>query len=674
MADDGYEYLEPGFDPASFTVPKLRSILVTHDVSYPASAKKPDLINLFNENILPQAKKLREQQIRIRRTSKGIVSVSPGGNAIDKRHEYVEEDELPPLETPARKSSRRSGRASTEDMVAATPRTSRSTRQSTAPPTGIRGSVKPVSSYDGTAEGLEVPKPRTTRKSVSPAAEDTKADESPFTQDNPFQKGSPPPTARSKSGTRRRTTMGQTYDEDRHKSRDSRRKTEGYTNGTLQKASTKSNTPAPGFKQESDDDIQPGEEFTPDQQLELDTALAGDRALVRRPQKRRSGAAKAAPWSIFVALLGGVATVWRQEKLAVGYCGIGSPSPAVGGVEIPEWASAIRPQCEPCPQHAYCYADLKTVCEPDFVLTPHPLSLGGVIPLPPTCEPDGEKARRVKAVADFAVEKELREHNAKYECGEVKSAEVPVEELKTAVSSKRSRKMSDREFDELWESALGEIVGREEVVSGSDGSRALLRSTSLARVPFSCAVRRSLHAALRQHLPKLVAVIFLSLSAVYGKHALTVRKSTSSRAKILAGSALEKLAWQASVHAEDPVAYPESYISMVALRDDVLRQEFNVKERGRLWEVVKGLVEGNANVRSMVREGRAGEVSRVWEWIGAVQRIESPDGRRGSTRFSLGGPGRITGPSTPQAGYTTDQGEKSDFEVSRWTEGNTSYF
>ncbi|PSK46227.1 hypothetical protein B9Z65_5195 [Elsinoe australis] len=682
--DDEYEYLQPEFDPATYTVPKLRSVLVAHNVSYPSSAKKPDLIALFKANVASQAKKLRDAQNRTKRSSKGIVSVSPGGNAIDRRTKEAE-DELLPLETPARKSSRRSGRAATEEVIAPTPRTSRSTRQSTAPPSAVRAPPRASDTLDGAADGPPVPKPSRTKYSVSPAAREEKVpaygadagDESPFTQDNPFQSGSPPPTtSRSKSGARRRTTLGPAVDEDRRKSRETRRRTEGFKqeNGALRTTSSSFDIPVSAIKQESDSDVAAGEEFTPDQQLELDTALAGDRTVARRPRKRASGAAKAAPWSIFVALLGGIATVWRQEKVAVGYCGIGTPSSSFGGVEIPEWASDLRPQCEPCPQHAYCYADLKTVCEPDFVLTPHPLSLGGLVPLPPTCEPDGEKARRVKAVADFAVEKELREHNAKYECGEVKTPEVQVEELKTAVASKRSRKMSDREFDELWESALGEIMGRDEVVSKSDGSRAFLRSTSLARVPFSCAVRRSLHAALRQHLPKLVALLFLSLSAVYGKHALTVRKSTSTRAKTLAGSALEKLALQASLHAEDPVAYPEPWISMVALRDDVLREEFNAKERGRLWEVVKGLVEGNANVRSMVREGRTGEVSRVWEWIGAVQRIESPEARRESKRFSLGGPGRVTGTSSP-AGYLTDQGDKSEMtEVSRWTESNSSYF
>lgn len=111
------------------------------------------------------------------------------------------------------------------------------------------------------------------------------------------------------------------------------------------------------------------------------------------------------------------------------------------------------------------------------------------------------------------------------------------------------------------------------------------------------------------------------ISAVfYARHIFTVKKSTSSRAKTLAGNALEKLALQASLHNEDSNSYPESWISMVALRDDVLREEFNASERARLWEVVKGLVEGNANVRSMVREGRTGDVSRVWEWVGSLQR------------------------------------------------------
>jgi len=138
------------------------------------------------------------------------------------------------------------------------------------------------------------------------------------------------------------------------------------------------------------------------------------------------------------------------------------------------------------------------------------------------------------------------------------------------------------------------------------------------------------------------------------------------------------LANQAALYADDNVAYPEPYISMVALRDDVLRDEFSTRERGRVWDVVKGLVEGNANVRTMVREGRTGEVSRVWEWIGAVQRIEDGSegsARRRSGRFSLGGPGRVAGTPEGKLLQSGDEGGSSEMlEVSRWSESGGQYF
>jgi hypothetical protein len=74
----------------------------------------------------------------------------------------------------------------------------------------------------------------------------------------------------------------------------------------------------------------------------------------------------------------------------------------------------------------------------------------------------------------------------------------------------------------------------------------------------------------------------------------------------------------------------------------VLRDEFSPQRRERLWTKVKVVVEMNANVRASVREGKHGEVSRVWEWIGAVGSLEdvfSGEGgrRRSSRRISSAG-------------------------------------
>ncbi len=80
------------------------------------------------------------------------------------------------------------------------------------------------------------------------------------------------------------------------------------------------------------------------------------------------------------------------------------------------------------------------------------------------------RVRRVQAVADKAIE-ELRERTAKYECREPINEEGAVVdtpameelELKQIINKKRSRKMSDQEFEDLWGSAIGEIKQREEV-------------------------------------------------------------------------------------------------------------------------------------------------------------------------------------------------------------------
>ena len=49
MSDDELSYLQPGFDLSTLTVPRLRAILVSHDIPYPSSAKKPQLIQLLTD-------------------------------------------------------------------------------------------------------------------------------------------------------------------------------------------------------------------------------------------------------------------------------------------------------------------------------------------------------------------------------------------------------------------------------------------------------------------------------------------------------------------------------------------------------------------------------------------------------------------------------------------------
>lgn len=257
-----------------------------------------------------------------------------------------------------------------------------------------------------------------------------------------------------------------------------------------------------GLVNVDDNGVVASEDFTPEEQMELvrERSMNGQNAIVpvRRKKKTSRGSGATGPvWLLIMTLLAGYATWYRKEKFSVGYCGVGRESRQLTPAPIctPKWASSLNipdmctevdipdwlvnvaePPCEPCPQHATCYDNFETVCDQDFVLRPHPLSLGGFVPLPPTCEPDGEKVRKVKVVADRAVE-ELRERRAKWECGDLVendgtpavSVEIEAEELKKEVSKKRRRGMTEAEFEDLWVGAIGEIQGREEVEVVIDG-------------------------------------------------------------------------------------------------------------------------------------------------------------------------------------------------------------
>ncbi|KZF22379.1 hypothetical protein L228DRAFT_248058 [Xylona heveae TC161] len=507
--DDELEYLSPNFDPASLTVPRLRAILVAHDVPYPSAAKKAQLIELFEDHVVPEAERLLAARARTKRSSRGITdmpSSQEGSLAGDDDEEEIVPTRAPPV-TPRRRG-RKSGKVAAEEEFD-TPAATRT--PAAASIVSRRKSTKHSRASDtenATDPELQRPVARRSRKSTAtPVVKQEspeqgwhghRAEADVFTDDNPFQSGSSPvyePVSARKS----RKSVGAAKSSSRRKSSVSRRRTGHLSpnrnieqrDGFAAPSSRTFDVPVSrlrGRKQEEeeelavdDEGVETGEEFTPEEQLELVRARAknGEADILpprRKKPKRKGGISKSAPWVILLALAGGYAGWWRREKLDIGYCGIGRDPSIPTNVNIPDWANFLEPQCEPCPPHAYCYSQLETQCEPDFVYKSHPLSFGGLVPLPPTCEPDGEKARRVKAVADRAVE-ELRERRAKWECGDLKdtkgkelpAVEIDEQELKQEVGKKRRRGLSQSEFEDLWSAALGEITSRDEVLSGLDG-------------------------------------------------------------------------------------------------------------------------------------------------------------------------------------------------------------
>ncbi|KAJ5899223.1 hypothetical protein N7495_003967 [Penicillium taxi] len=699
MADD-LDYLARDFDLNSLTVPRLRNILVNHDIPYPASAKKAQLIRILEDEVIPQARKLLRERERVRRTSAGITDVSSRETSVasdssereppsTSLHQHHHQSRLLPgvalLDGVTRRSTRASTADTDENVAPVTPAAA-STRKSFVRSVGKHPRASDTDMDEDsfatpvTARGLS-PRKSTARKfrrsEILPSTElhdftPVKAeakDENVFTYDNPFQSGSPSEIPKSRTP-----------------SHDGKRKSSRFS---IERRSRKSTTPA-SFKQEDgieaptresfdfhprlrstteepeefegmdqeeldveeldESEMSAGEEFTPDEQLDMETRASLTR-LHKSPQKQGSKTILAS-WFVIVAVLVSFGAWWRQEKIEIGYCGLGKSTWSLAATKVPEWASVLEPGCEPCPPHAFCYPDFEARCEHDFLLKSHPLSLAGLIPLPPTCEPDSEKARRVKAVADKAVE-ELRERRAKWECGQLKegdneaSPEISEPDLKKEVAKKRRKGLSDTEFDDLWKGAIGEILDKEEVVSNTNKASAVLiiTSTSTARLPFACAARRYFRLALFAYrLPLLLLV--LSISAIlYARARVRARRSDIARIPELVATTLDRLATQAALHARGGAIEP--YISIGQLRDDVLRSELHGKRREELWRRVSRIVEGNANVRAAVREGRSGDVARSWEWIGGIGSVSSvgsagasgdKSGEVGSSRLSLSSP------------------------------------
>ena len=144
------------------------------------------------------------------------------------------------------------------------------------------------------------------------------------------------------------------------------------------------------------------------------------------------------------------------------------------------------------------------------------------------------------------------------------------------------------------------------------------------------------------------------------------RAATKALVPHLVSLTLDRLATQASLHAQDRESFPENWISIGQLRDDVLRDQHSLSKREALWKKVRAVVEMNANVRASQRESRNGEISRVWEWIGAVGGLESGEKRRKSARVSFGA---YDGASSPVSG--TDAGP--ELVQQKWEESRPRF-
>ena len=192
--------------------------------------------------------------------------------------------------------------------------------------------------------------------------------------------------------------------------------------------------------------------------------------------------------------------------------------------------------------------------------------------------------------------------------------------------------------------------------------RRLLSSNSLARLPIGCAVRRSARLAVARHRQSVSLVTLLLALALYIRNRIVTARADKARVPSLVSTTLDRLATQAALHARGDGNVSEPWISVGQLRDDVLRDIFSDARRERVWARVRDVVERNANVRASVREGRGGDVSRVWEWIGSLGLLDSGAGGGGGGVATTQGRGKRVSFS-PLPAAEVDDHEYEDEEV-----------
>lgn len=197
-----------------------------------------------------------------------------------------------------------------------------------------------------------------------------------------------------------------------------------------------------------------------------------------------------------------------------------------------------------------------------------------------------------------------------------------------------------------------------------------LSSTSLARLPVYCALKRSARLTLARYRVSLSIIILSGIALLYIRSLVHSSRSDTARVPSLVATTLDRLATQAALHARGDVA--ESWISVGQLRDDVLRDEFSDRRRESMWKRVRAVVEKNANIRASVREGRGGDVSRVWEWIGSVGLLEDGAWNGGAKKRVSFGPvveGRLDDSANPMEVAEV----RGMVEKRKWDEGRPVY-
>ncbi|SCV01325.1 LAMI_0G10770g1_1 [Lachancea mirantina] len=344
---------------------------------------------------------------------------------------------------------------------------------------------------------------------------------------------------------------------------------------------------------------------------------------------------------------------YREERVRVGYCGHEVNLPTFQNPNNSAWLEDFenilakhKPYCLPCPENAICYPYMKIKCRPGYVVTNSKASLFGLFPISDYCAKDSKKERMINEVVKKSLEL-LRTKNAQLDCGEgvddVQSG-MNEKELYSIFSESRAPWINNEEFDDLWVQVIEDLKNEPEItwrqtptndfkVPGSrehataahdfQGTQAdfpngqkngYFRSTSKKYISLRCKFEREVYQTYQRYKLIVWSLVLISTFVQVIKHKLRQHFKMIRKLDTLAQDILERL--QKAARESDDTR--PAFMSTVQLRDILLSDIVDLKQKNKIWQrVAKKLEHNNTNVKVTLMELH-GEIMKCWEWIGPV--------------------------------------------------------
>lgn len=321
---------------------------------------------------------------------------------------------------------------------------------------------------------------------------------------------------------------------------------------------------------------------------------------------------------------------FREQRIRIGYCGHEEPMKSLALSAFPQtqrvddYLQAYGPSCLNCPEHALCSSFMNIECEPGYELRSSVLETYGIVPFSKYCVKDESKEKEVDELV-WKVGEYLRKKNGQVDCGEgenlFKSGETE-NVLYDIFSNSRPSWENKKEFNEHWKNVVDKLKNNDEIVwlpldfetdkeghFQSKNANCVFRSTSKRRIKLQC----HLGADIQEGLKKYGGSVLIALGVLF-----FIKKVQSALNNYVQGEQIvENLVKEAIDQLKNVKndEEEESFLTTVQLRTILLKGVPKMKEQNSLWAQTKDKIikEQSENIELYLLEEN-GEIMTCWEW------------------------------------------------------------